>query len=80
MNTSGLLQSQHEAEGLHLLCKRPEVFMIPGTFQKSDLFLNYQNNKPTLGMANAGAVGKSIGSMAASANPATNHFILNNHG
>ena len=24
---------------LHLLCKRPEVFMIPLTFQKSNLFL-----------------------------------------
>ena len=31
MNTSGLLQSYREALGLHLLCKRPEVFMIPWT-------------------------------------------------
>ena len=27
--------------GLHLLCKRPEVFMIPWTFQNSNSFLNY---------------------------------------
>ena len=32
MNTSGLLQS-------YLLCKRPEVFMIPRTDQKSNSFL-----------------------------------------
>ena len=25
--------------GLNLLCKRPEVFMIPRTFQKSNSFL-----------------------------------------
>ena len=30
MNTSALLQSS-EAFGLHLLCKRPEVFMNPST-------------------------------------------------
>ena len=34
MNTSGLLQS-------YLLCKRPEVFMIPWTFQKLNLFLKW---------------------------------------
>ena len=33
MKTSGLLQRK--------LCKRPEVFMIPWTFQKSNLFLKY---------------------------------------
>ena len=27
--------------GLHLLCTRPEVFMIPWTFQKLNLFLKY---------------------------------------
>ena len=27
--------------GLHLLGKRPEVFMIPRTFQKSNSFLKY---------------------------------------
>ena len=32
LNTSGLLQSKWSPkEGLHLLCKRPEVFMIPWT-------------------------------------------------
>ena len=28
--------------GLHLLYKRPEVFMIPSTFQKSNSFLKLQ--------------------------------------
>ena len=32
-NTSGLL-------GFHLLCKRPEVFMIPRTFQNRIHFLS----------------------------------------
>ena len=27
--------------GLHLLCTRPEVFMIPWTFQKLNSFLKY---------------------------------------
>ena len=39
MNTSGLLQSKWSF-GLHWLCKRTEVFMIPWTFQKLNSFLN----------------------------------------
>ena len=52
MNTSGLLQSKwspkaltltlqetRSIEGLHLLCKRPEVFMIPWTFQNFELIV-----------------------------------------
>ena len=32
--------------GLHLLCMRPEVFMIPWTFQKLNSFLKYHNLLP----------------------------------
>ena len=33
--------------GLHLLCKRPEVFMIPWTFQKSNSFLKCASSYTT---------------------------------
>ena len=40
MNTSGLLQSWREGlRPSRQLCKRPEVFMIPWTFQKLNLLL-----------------------------------------
>ena len=41
MNTSGLLQINVKLFRLHLLCKAPELCMIPRTLQKTNSFLKW---------------------------------------